>query len=215
MNQPESRALEIDLQIPAYLIRGGTGARDTLIAALEERGVSLRGDPDALAQEFETFSIDDARALAAFASLKPLGERKILIVSAQTMTREAQNALLKIVEEGSGHSVFFFIIPTGVPVLPTLLSRCTAVRTLPDTRDTEHGEAFLRLGYAERIKAAEKFAKDHDREGARALVRSLLALADEKKFDAQKLRDVLEANQFLQLSGSSPKSIIGHLALVL
>lgn len=210
-----NHSFEIDFHTPAYLIRGGAASRTALIAALEERSVSMRGNPDVLAQEFETFSIDDARALAAFASLRPLGERKIILVSAQGMTREAQNALLKVVEEGSGHSIFFFIIPAGVPVLPTLLSRCTVVQALPSDRETERGEAFLRLGYADRLKAAEAFAKTQDREGARMLVRSLLALADEKKFGRELLRDLMDADRYLQLTGSSSKAVIGHLALVL
>lgn len=210
-----NHAFEIDFHTPAYLIRGGAGAREALIAALEERGVSMRGNPDVLVREANALSIDDVRALADFASLRPMGERKYVLISAQTMTREAQNALLKITEEGSGHSIFFFIIPTGVPVLPTLLSRCTSVKgRAAEERDIERGEAFLCLGYAERLKAAEKFAKDRDREGARMLVRSLLALADKKKLDKKKLRDILEADRFLQLSGSSPKAIIGHLALI-
>lgn len=209
-------ASHIDFQTPAYLIRGGAASREALIAALEERGVPMRGNSDTLVQEFETFSIDDARALTAFASFKPLGERKIILISAQAMTREAQNALLKVVEEGVGHSIFFFILEAGVPVLPTLLSRCVVLKE--DTADAKRemlGATFLALSYKERVARAEKFGKDSDREGARALMRSLLAQREEKKFSKKVLRDLLDADHYLQLSGSSPKGVIGHLALVL
>ncbi|MFQ5540881.1 MAG: hypothetical protein ACE5F4_01400 [Candidatus Paceibacteria bacterium] len=160
--------------------------------------------------------VDDARAITDFASLKPVGNRKYVIVEAGSMTPQAQNALLKAVEEGVGHSTFFFIVRPGVPVLPTLVSRCTVLKEREQRMESrEQGEVFLKMPYAERLKAAEKLAKDSDREGARELVRALLALAASKKFDAAKLRDLLDADQYLALSGSSPKSIIGHLALVL
>lgn len=206
----------IDFSTHAYLIRGGVGVTEHVLSLLEKKGVIVKGNPDCLMQTFEVFSVDDARALASFAALKPIGKFKYLLVQAQSMTSEAQSALLKVVEEGSGHSMFFFVIPTGVPVLSTLLSRCVVVRDgHADAGEQSLGEKFLSLSYKERLLRAETFGKDSDREGARLLVRSLLRIASSKTFDTKKLRDLLEADQYLQLSGSSPKGVIGHLALVL
>ena len=100
-------------------------------------------------------------------------------------------------------------------ILSTLLSRCVVLRSELRTKNSELAQDFLALSYKDRLLVAEKFAKNHDREGARALVRSLLAVAHEQKFDAPLLRDLLDADRYLALSGSSPKSVIGHLALVL
>lgn len=205
----------IDFSAHAYLVRSGSDdALYRLIGILSERGVETKGNPDCYVREYESFSVDDARDVSNFAYFKPVGARKYIVLCTKSMTIEAQNALLKIVEEGSGRSVFFFVLPLGVPVLSTLESRCVSVKAKTEN-GKEEGEDFLKKSYAKRLALAEKFAKDHDREGARELVRSLLILADTKKFDAKTLRDLLDADRSLQLSGSSPKSIIGHLALVL
>lgn len=183
---------------------------------LDEHGLAKRGSADVLQSSYDSLGIDEARSLMQFASLKPLGARKYLIITASQITTEAQSALLKSVEEGVGKSVFFFIVRPGVAVLDTLQSRCVVIKTSEDNEQAgDLGKEFLMLDYKERLARAEKFGKDSDREGARALVRSLLVLSTEKKFEKEKLRDLLEANQYLQLSGSSPKGVIGHLALVL
>ena len=203
----------IDFSAHAYLVRSDDGA-PRLIETLAERGIQTLGNPDCYVREYGSLSVDDARDIASFAYFKPVGERKYIIISAKSVTPEAQNALLKIVEEGSGSSVFFFVLERGVPVLPTLESRCVTIRT-DEKQKTKEGEDFLTLSYKDRLALAEKFAKDHDRDSARSLVRSLLAVADARKLNAEQLRDLLDADRYLQLSGSSPKAIIGHLALTL
>jgi hypothetical protein len=207
------------LSAHAYLVRGPREELTLrLIEVLEGQGVEARGNPDCMVRAYETLSIDDVRLeIAPFAHFKPIGDRKFFILSAESILAPAQNALLKIVEEGSGKSVFFFVLEQGVPLLPTLESRCVVIKEqgIGNGGQGTVGNEFLKMNYADRLALAEKFAKDHDREGARSLVRSLLTLVDEKKVSAQVLRDLLDAHQFLALSGSSPKAIIGHLALVL
>lgn len=207
----------------AYLVRGDAHTiQIRLIEVLEGRGIATKGDPDFYAATFESLAVDDVRAIADYASLAPLSGRKYIVLAAGSATPEAQTALLKIVEEGTGRSVFFIIVPAGAAVLPTLESRCVVLKIQDESNNTKEGKEFLGLSYADRLAVAEKFAKNHDREGARALVRSLLALAAEPRGDIsrfevlpQVLRDLLDADRYLALSGSSPKSVIGHLALTL
>jgi hypothetical protein len=207
--------MEIDFSAHAYLVRTNAGLLP-VVDLLSARGISTRGNPDCMVRECDELLVEDARAIALFASYKPVGDRKYVIVHAGSMNVHAQNALLKIVEEGSGHSVFFFILAPGVSVLPTLESRCVMIRQQTvDSNQQTAGSDFLSMSPNERLALAEKFGKDQDRMNARALVRSLLTLHESKKFTAIQLRDLLEADQYLKLSGSSPKGIIGHLALVL
>ncbi len=198
----------------AYLVRGTSDVlyEAALRALLERAGKA--GLADVWSTRTESFGIDEARELASFALLKPLHERKYLLVAAHSMTTEAQSALLKVVEDAPGHSVFFFIVEPGVPLLDTLQSRCVVVAVERDD-NRELGTTFMSQSLAERLRRAEAFSTVSDREGARALVRSLLALADERSYTALQLRDLLEADRMLSLTGSSPKSVIGHLALTL
>jgi len=55
-----------------------------------------------------------------------------LIAEAQRMTREAQNALLKTLEEPPAHSVLILTAPKAETLLPTIVSRC-AIWRLPPT----------------------------------------------------------------------------------
>lgn len=208
-----SLSAHIDFSAHAYLVRGSGGVVQ-VNELLNAQDISTVGNPDCYTREFEAFSVDDARDIASFAYFKPVGDRKFIVVGARSMTVEAQNALLKIVEEGSGSSIFFFVLEPGVPVLPTLESRCVVVKE-QGVKNGEQGEEFLALSYKDRLALAEKFAKNHDRDGARSLVRSLLELSEKKKFSASVLRDLLDADRYLKLSGSSPKGVVGHLALVM
>lgn len=199
----------------AYLVRAGEESLKTLAPLLYERAGGS-GSPDVLILDHASVGVEEVRQINLFASLRPIGGQKYIVVRTSSMTSEAQHALLKTVEEGSGSSVFFFILPPGAPVLPTLLSRCTTLKLHEkDSGERTAGEEFLALGYAERLKVVEKMGKDSDRESARQLVRSLLSAADKGRFRADSLRDLLRAEQDLALSGSSIKSVIGHLALTL
>lgn len=198
----------------AYLAFGDTDALyEPCIRAVEARAGAL-GLADVYTEHTDSLGVIEARALAAFASFKPVSGTKYLLVVAKTITPEAQSALLKVVEDAPGHSIFFFVVEAGSPILDTMRSRCVVLSGATE-HDTERGVEFLTLPVPSRLKVAEAFGVSQDRDGARALVRSLLALADDRRFSALQLSDLLDAERFLALSGSSPKSIVGHLALTL
>ncbi len=80
-----------------------------------------------LVEDEKGVKIDRIRALEAELASKPLsGRRAVVIRRADTMTREAQNALLKSVEEPVGHT--FFIVTAQGAMLPTLRSRLMELR---------------------------------------------------------------------------------------
>lgn len=198
----------------AYLVFGDTGALYESCRSAVEARAGTSGLADVYTEHTDSLGVTEARALAAFASFKPVSGTKYLLVVAKTITLEAQSALLKVVEDAPGHSVFFFVVEYGAPILETMRSRCVV---LPGDgkHDTVRGTEFLELTIPERLKIAEALGTSQDRDGARALVRSLLALATDGRFSRTQLEDLLDAERFLALSGSSPKSIVGHLALTL
>lgn len=70
--------------------------------------------------------VDDARELTQRVNLAPvLGRyRVILLDEAQMLTSQAQNALLKCIEEPPNHVVFVLCTTEAHKVLPTITSRC-------------------------------------------------------------------------------------------
>lgn len=59
------------------------------------------------------------------------GERVVLLENAQRMTQQAQNALLKSLEEPDGSTRFLLTASDDTGLLPTVRSRCRVVRVPP------------------------------------------------------------------------------------
>ena len=202
----------------AYIIAGG--GNDEIIALLKSRGVGVTANPDITVQTYTDLNVDDARDISHRASLRAQSGEKFFILSFNRASHGAQNALLKVIEEAPGGSHFFLLVPHIGMLLSTIRSRCISVggggEIEPDSQ--EKARSFLSETMSVRLALVEKIVtvlqKSHDREPARTLVRSLLSLAH-GRVDASTLRDLLDADRFLESAGSSPKLILSHLALVL
>ena len=82
-----------------------------------------------------SFHIDTIRQLRQNAWLLP-GEapcRVCVLCGAENMTDQAQNALLKILEEPPEHTVFILTVENRAMLLPTILSRVQTIRLEPLT----------------------------------------------------------------------------------
>lgn len=95
--------------------------------------------PDIIAiddPEKKTVSVELIRQLQADAYIRPNeGIHKVyLIPRAQDMTENAQNALLKIIEEPPSYAVFLLLADHAEKLLPTVRSRCTELRLEPVPR---------------------------------------------------------------------------------
>jgi len=106
-----------------HLVAGGPEMLPDILAFLEEEDIKTKGNPDLYVRAYKYFGIDEARELRDRVSLRPLGERRVFVIAAPDMNREAQNALLKTLEEPAGNALFFIIVPSPETLLPTLRSR--------------------------------------------------------------------------------------------
>lgn len=83
----------------------------------------------------QEISIASVRQLISNLKLKTPGpksiKRVVLIKEANTMSHEAQNALLKILEEPSADTVFILTSPSMSSVLPTIVSRSQRLEVKP------------------------------------------------------------------------------------
>jgi DNA polymerase-3 subunit delta' len=77
-----------------------------------------------------TIRVARARAIIQRAHTKPFGSSHniFIIMDAQAMREEAQNALLKLVEEPPEHSVVIWVTSNPEAILYTIRSRCQQVR---------------------------------------------------------------------------------------
>ena len=140
----KSNALDLtNLSHHAYCIVGGEEERLELSASLEKKhGIKAEGNPDLYDRRFASFSIDDARELKSIASTRPTepSGKKIFIVMADSITAEAQNALLKLLEEPPEYAHFFLVLPSAHILLPTVKSRISFVGGRSEGRRHEEAD---------------------------------------------------------------------------
>lgn len=103
-----------------------------------------------------------------FMQEKPLSlPIKILLINkADWLTTEAQNALLKTLEEPPEYALILLLSKTENSLLPTVISRCRKMKTKPQTEE-ESGlkqewtfKYILNLNLGQRIDWAEETAKE-------------------------------------------------------
>ena len=150
----------------AYLISGSPGTGRKTLAKLMARAVLCTGEgekpcgacpacrktaagihPDLITVEGEKgkdITVGQIRALRADAYIRPNeGARKIyLIPQAQSMNLNAQNAMLKLLEEGPAYAAFLLVTENTGSLLPTIRSRCEGLSLSPVSEG--EAEAWLR-----------------------------------------------------------------------
>ncbi len=137
----------------------------------------------------QSIGIEDVKGMQGRLHLKPVqGEKKaVLIPDAHLLTTEAQNALLKVLEEPPAHTVFLLTASSKESLLPTVLSRCT-IHTLKEeavSLTKEEREELLELlptktGFStqQAMKQAEVLSKNKE-EALTWLEKFILAAREE------------------------------------
>jgi len=119
------------------------------------RLIAAGSHPDVVSVQPEdkaVIGIDQIREVGARANLRPYqGRTKVWILDpADRMQEPAANALLKTLEEPAGVSLFLLVTAAPSALLPTILSRCQAVRF------DRLGEAALRTILARHDRSADE-----------------------------------------------------------
>ncbi|MBI2048308.1 MAG: hypothetical protein HYT30_00050 [Parcubacteria group bacterium] len=196
---------------------------DPLKDALEKCRVPRIGCPDVYIYECQEFRIDDARALRERAIMRPVElERRIFIISCAAISSEAQNALLKTIEEPRGNAVFFFLTPSPARLLPTFRSRVQLIANAPSSTNAGHPSiidipAFLAAAPAKRITMLEVFTKKKDGEERDLQSIGMFLDALERALAARKagLHSVYLAKKYLHDKGGSMKHLLEQVALLI
>jgi hypothetical protein len=185
-------------------------------------GMAITGNPDVFIIEGESLGIDEARELRRRQEMGALeGSRKIFIVAVHTMTSEAQNALLKTLEEPTEGTHLFFIVPHAEALLPTLRSRMVRVALAPRGEaddNTALAKAFLQAKTpAERMHLLKPLLDAKDKAQAAAFFDRLIAqLRPDPAFPsvqaASVLTDLLRARSYLAGRSPSVKILLEHVS---
>src|SRR5882724_232751 len=125
-------------------------------------------------QNTQSIGIEDIKQMQKKVFLKPIKSqtKAIIVEDAQLLTIEAQNALLKILEEPPEHTIIILSTASKEALLPTILSRCFIIELeetafqLSEKEKTEY-EIFINnlseWGIDEQLKKAELLAKEKEK----------------------------------------------------
>ncbi len=148
----------------AYLI---TGDIDANIASLRGALEKIIGDdfnsyPDFSLKQVAQFAIQDSRELIERQKTFSFGGgMRFFVIAAHSFTTEAQNALLKVLEEPIAGNHFFLLIPTKELLLPTLRSRLLHIEgeVLIHDEIADWCDKFIGGSVVDRLVLVEKLLK--------------------------------------------------------
>lgn len=208
----------------AYLTRGGEETLEALLHFFEKGDVIERGSPDLLSRVYRKFGVDEAEELRGRVRTRPVADsRRVFALFVPSMTSEAQNALLKTLEEPAAGAAIFLITPSPETLLSTVRSRAQTLE-LPGSEAALRVDAddFLAAPAAKRLEMLKPLY-EHDEDEGRDIGAVLAFLqALEKRFGkgkatparAEGLRAVYRARKYATDKGSLLKALLEQVALL-
>lgn len=210
----------------AYILfNSGREAYETLLEKVKEKSEDY-----VFCRDYDTFTIDNAREIKYLQQEKSNnGGSRFFVLSCEIITKEAQNALLKVLEEPSEHTYFFIVYRGGGELLPTLLSRVFQIRSAGQEMGDIPIQAkeFLRLGVKDRLDRIKELTgkgKEKEPELDTEKARALLSMIEKVVYEGKRgsdpslqkiMREIYIAKRFLVGKAPSVKIIFDHLATVL
>lgn len=217
----------------AYLIEG---VREEILPELLKFIGSLKiktlGNPDFTQIHIDSFKVDDARNLKSYAANKGFSVgKKIFLVSVNSFLLEAQNTLLKLFEEPIENTHFFLIVPDTNSLLKTFVSRFYLIKKEDNENlDSQEAEKFITMPLQKRIdfikellvepeEEDEILVSDSTRSKALKFLNALESTLHEKFLKNSSeftfFEHIFKVREFLRMPGSSTKSLMESVALII
>jgi len=140
----------------SYVIEGEPNETATkLLKFLEIRGEVEKGSPDVLCQNYESFTMNDVGQIKDWHSrLGITKSKKVCILATKFINREAEQALLKIIEEPAINTHFFIIVPDASLLLDTIISRVHVIK-IKEKENDKNKECYLIRNISIKIKSSK------------------------------------------------------------
>ena len=179
--------------------------------------IGITGHTDVLWFRHTQIGIDEVRVIKQAAYLAPVdADTRTLVIVAQRITREAQNALLKILEEPPKTTQFVLVVPSVQNLLPTVQSRLQLQQSEGVAGKTSVVQLFLAASPRYRLEMIAGWAKEHDRYYLQMIIQSILKhMSRQSGLSISANQALMFLSENAERSGSSPKMLLEYSALVL
>ncbi len=180
----------------------------------------LKNNPDFWQGEFNVFKIDDSRNINSIHLNKPVKfDRKVFVIFANSVTKDAQNSLLKIFEEPQAETTFFLVLPSDTCLISTLKSRLMIVKNGSVSEKENKATEFLKAKVGKRLTMITSLLKDIKDEKLNKSDAIMFLKNIEKEMKERKnllvVEDLEKAISYANDESPSMKVILEHLAVIL
>lgn len=170
---------------------------------------------------FHEGSVDEVRTLQERVYLRPRGEKALYLVVFDTLTHQAQNALLKLLEDPPQHAVLVLGVTSPRTLLETIRSRVHVLEDDVHINESEvHPQKLLDASLPQRLMFVESIVERRDVDAACVLIDATLRLilvrhADNLKVLQDQTRAAVSTSTYLRMQGAMVKILIESWVLTL
>ncbi len=152
--------------------------------------------------------------------LKPLQSpnKAIIIKDAQALTPEAQNALLKVIEEPPVNTYIYFLSNNLYSILPTLQSRCSIIYLENELSNFNNTSIQVPKSIGDKLVVAEKYSRQ--KSTAITFLQELLMSYHQKLHEEnnpfqliEKIRKIDKCLKLLQTTNVNTRLTLEHVLL--
>lgn len=204
----------------AYAIEG---PRSAVLKSLEDKlrdevGIDLQAPH--WRQEVDQFSIQEARNIHRHHQRRLPTSPFIYLLAWEEVTKQAQNALLKVIEEPQSGTHFFLVVPRLSDLLPTIISRVQTVSWRQTssrvTSESKLANSFLYGSYQNRLEIISQLVGEKaDLSIGQFLDQLQILLRDQIEGSGTGDKALSQAQRWVGQAGVTPKYILETLALLL
>jgi DNA polymerase III delta prime subunit len=141
------------------------GREEKILNLINDSKFSLKNNPDFLIIEKiknkKSIGIEEVREIGKFLKILPIShtQKIVLIKEANVLTPEAQNSLLKILEEPPEYARIILEAESSEKFLTTILSRCQTITSDETLEKVDKTTDFLSMNLDQKFDWAEKTSK--------------------------------------------------------
>jgi DNA polymerase III delta prime subunit len=177
----------------------------------------------------KSLGIEQVREAISFLNKKPFeSKQKALVISeAEKLTIDAQNALLKILEEPPSYALIILMAKTHDSLLPTVISRCRKFSVIGRGGGGESENSritlkkILKMTQGERLSQANDLSKEEKDDILQTLeywiseARAEMTSGKNKKNNAHNISNILDVKNDLEDTNINTKLALEYLMLLL